>query len=55
MPGRTMHATDGKGTISHREWLIIFDRVLKEVKEQLASEGRLNEFVGAKVTTSIIE
>ena len=44
-----MYDADGREVVPHREWLTTFDRVLSEVKEELAKEGRQNEFVGAKV------
>ena len=44
-----MIGADGEENISHREWLITFDRVVNEVKVELARLGRADEFIGSKV------
>jgi hypothetical protein len=49
-----MWAADGQESIPHREWLIMFDRVVNEVKAEMEPKGRGGEFVGAKVW-SILE
>lgn len=46
---KTMRAANGRDTISHREWILIFERVLREVRDDLALQGRQNEFAGAKI------
>lgn len=40
----------GEENVPHREWLITFEKIVNEVKEELKKEGREGEFVGAKVT-----
>ncbi|KAG2020049.1 adenosine deaminase [Coprinopsis cinerea AmutBmut pab1-1] len=45
---KTMVGADGS-PLEHRQWLLIFDRVLKQVKEELESQGRGDEFHGARV------
>ena len=47
-----MIGADGEENVPHREWLIAFDRVISEVKVELAKQGRADEFVGAKVLTA---
>ena len=44
-----MHDVDGNPTIPHREWLVMFNEVLEEFKDELKSQGRQDEFIGAKV------
>jgi len=47
---RFMYGADGREDVPHRDWLIMFDRVLKEVKEE-------DDFFGARVscTTTLIK
>lgn len=47
-----MTGPDGEENIPHREWLIMYDRVMNEVKEELKRQGREHEFVGSKVSHS---
>ncbi|KAF8969728.1 hypothetical protein BDZ97DRAFT_1794869 [Flammula alnicola] len=49
-----MYGADGQENIPHREWLVMFDRVLKEVKEEMVQQGRGNEFIGAKIIYSTL-
>ncbi|CAA7271498.1 unnamed protein product [Cyclocybe aegerita] len=42
-----MVGADGQDNIPHREWLVMFDRVLKEVKGEMAQQGR--GFIGARI------
>jgi len=44
-----MYGPDGQNNVPHREWLIIFDRVLLEVKEEMKRNGRADDFFGARV------
>lgn len=46
---RYMTGPDGKENVPHREWLIMYDRVVKDVKEELRPQGREDEFVGSRV------
>ncbi|GBE89111.1 Adenosine deaminase CECR1-A [Sparassis crispa] len=46
---KCMIGADGKEDVPHREWLIIYDRVLNEVKDELKRQGREDEFVGSKI------
>ena len=39
----------GEQRVPHREWLIDFDQIVNEVKEEMKSRGRENEFIGAKI------
>ncbi len=48
-PRRFMYGPDGQHNVPHREWLIIFDRVLLEVKEEMRQNGRADDFFGARV------
>ena len=45
-----MYGADGKLNVPHREWLTIFDRILNEVKEEIAATGNPGDFIGAKVS-----
>lgn len=51
---RYMIGADGEENISHREWLITFDRVVNEVKVELARLGRADEFIGSKIIYSAL-
>ena len=44
-----MAGADGIENVPHREWLVVFDRVVNAVKAELETQGRQDEFVGAKV------
>lgn len=44
-----MVGEDGQENVPHREWLLIFDRVLNEVKAEMTRQGREDEFIGARV------
>ena len=46
---RYLIGPDGKENVPHREWLLVYDRVLNEVKDELAQKGRADEFIGSKV------
>ena len=46
---RLMLDANGEETVTHREWLSVFDRVTNEVKSMMAQQGRADEFVGCKV------
>jgi adenosine deaminase CECR1 len=45
-----MIGADGQENIPHREWLLIFDLVLNEVKAEMSSRGREDEFFGARAS-----
>ena len=40
---------EGEETVTHREWLAVFDRIVNEVKAEMVSQDRQDEFVGCKV------
>lgn len=44
-----MYDENGQANVPHREWLLDFDRVLKELKEEMKDQGREDEFIGAKI------
>ncbi|KAG8905213.1 hypothetical protein FRB99_000482 [Tulasnella sp. 403] len=44
-----MVRANGERNFSHREWVKMFSEVIEEVRQELASQGRDDEFVGAKV------
>jgi adenosine deaminase CECR1 len=48
-----MFGADGHENIPHRDWIIAFERVMNEVKAQLAREGRPDAFFGARVRARI--
>jgi adenosine deaminase CECR1 len=45
-----MFGRDGEGNVPHREWLVMFDKVVNDVKDELKKQGREDEFVGARVS-----
>ncbi|KAG6814602.1 hypothetical protein H0H92_000131 [Tricholoma furcatifolium] len=49
-----MVGADGEENIPHREWLLMFDQVLNEVKASLKKEGRGEEFIGVRIIYSTI-
>ncbi|KDR73569.1 hypothetical protein GALMADRAFT_251310 [Galerina marginata CBS 339.88] len=49
-----MYGADGQDNIPHREWLVMFDRVSNEVKEEMAQQGRAGQFIGARIIYSTI-
>ncbi|RPD64538.1 Metallo-dependent hydrolase [Lentinus tigrinus ALCF2SS1-7] len=44
-----MIGPDGQENVPHREWLLAYDRVMKEVKEEFAKQGRADAFIGSKI------
>ena len=48
---RYLFGPDGKKNLTHEQWLGIFDRTVKNVKDELMAENRGDEFFGAKVMT----
>ncbi|KAF9555864.1 Metallo-dependent hydrolase [Agrocybe pediades] len=49
-----MVGADGQENIPHRDWLIMFDRVMNEVKQEMAQKGREGAFIGARIIYSTI-
>ncbi|TFY61302.1 hypothetical protein EVJ58_g4596 [Rhodofomes roseus] len=49
-----MTGPDGLENLPHREWLIVFDRVLNEVKAELKEQGRQDELIGVKLIYTTI-
>lgn len=45
-----MYGPDGQENVPHREWLVAFDKVVNDVKDDLKKQGREDEFVGARVS-----
>ena len=46
---RHMYGADGQDNVPHREWLVMFDRVVNQVKAEMVELDRPNDFIGAKV------
>ena len=44
-----MYGADGQENVPHREWLVIFERVINQVKAEMVELDRPNDFIGAKV------
>ncbi|KIM79690.1 hypothetical protein PILCRDRAFT_74115 [Piloderma croceum F 1598] len=44
-----MYGPDGQENVPHREWLIAFDKVVNDIKDDLKKQGREDEFVGARI------
>ncbi|KIP06038.1 hypothetical protein PHLGIDRAFT_128511 [Phlebiopsis gigantea 11061_1 CR5-6] len=40
---------DGGATVTHRELMLTFDRIVNEVKHTMAQQGRGDEFIGCKI------
>lgn len=40
---------NGSEDLVHREWLLLFNQAIEEVRKEMAGQGREDEFVGAKV------
>ncbi|KAM5538028.1 hypothetical protein V8D89_008225 [Ganoderma adspersum] len=51
---RYLIGADGVENVPHREWLIAYDRVVNDVKVDLAKQGRADEFVGSKIIYSAL-
>ena len=45
-----MIGEDGQENIPHREWLLVYDSVMQEIKDELKAQDREGEFVGSKVS-----
>ena len=45
-----MYGADGQENVPHREWLVMFDRVINQVKAEMVELDRPNDFIGAKVS-----
>lgn len=44
-----MYGSDGQDNIPHREWLIMFDRIMNKTKAEMEAQGRPDDFIGARV------
>jgi len=44
-----MIRADGRDDFTHREWVISFEKAVRDFKEELRAQGREDEFVGAKI------
>lgn len=51
---RFMFNEAGEEVVSHREWLAVFDHVVHSVQDELAAQGRADEFVGCKIIYSTL-
>ncbi|KDQ60895.1 hypothetical protein JAAARDRAFT_67324 [Jaapia argillacea MUCL 33604] len=49
-----MTGVDGEENIPHREWLLEFDRAIRDVKAELKEQGREDEFIGARIIYTTI-
>lgn len=47
-----MTGPDGEENVPHREWFVVYDEVLNEVREEMKRQGRENQFIGSKVRHS---
>lgn len=47
---RYILGVDGEEKIYHRGWLLIIERVISQVKDELKAQGREGEFIGARVS-----
>ncbi|KAF9448874.1 Metallo-dependent hydrolase [Macrolepiota fuliginosa MF-IS2] len=46
---------DGKENVTHRDMLLIYDKVIQEVKAELKQRGQENKFIGARIIYSTIK
>ncbi|KAJ7087816.1 hypothetical protein C8R44DRAFT_27840 [Mycena epipterygia] len=51
---KCMFGEDGKETVTHREWLQIFDEMQNQFKAELKRLGREDEFIGARIIYSTL-
>ena len=49
-----MVGEDGEENVPHRAWLLTFDRVLNTIKAEMKLQGREDEFIGARVSFSLL-
>ncbi|EIN07184.1 adenosine deaminase, partial [Punctularia strigosozonata HHB-11173 SS5] len=49
-----MVGADGQENIPHRQWLVDFEKVLSDVKDELKQQGREDEFFGARIIYTTI-
>ena len=42
---------NGDDSVTHAEWLDMFDRAQNRIKQELKKQGRSDEFYGAKAGT----
>ena len=49
-----MFGDDGIENVPHRDWLLEFDRVSNEFKEEMRDQGREDDFLGCKARRSLI-
>ncbi|EGN95555.1 hypothetical protein SERLA73DRAFT_113169 [Serpula lacrymans var. lacrymans S7.3] len=52
---RYMFGADGREDVPHRDWLVAFDQVCNEIKQDLHDEGRDDDFFGAKIIYTAIK
>nr|BAN05623.1 adenosine deaminase-like growth factor [Flammulina velutipes] len=46
---KTYVSESGNDDVTHRDFLIAFERIVNEIKAEMAAQGRHDEFVGAKI------
>ncbi|TDL25020.1 adenosine deaminase-related growth [Rickenella mellea] len=49
-----MVGEDGEENVPHRQWIILFGQVLDEIKTQMKTQGKTDEFIGARIIYSTI-
>jgi len=49
-----MFGEDGRENVPHREWLRMFEKIMNEVKDDMKTQGREDEFVGARIIYTTI-
>lgn len=47
-----MFGEDGQENVPHREWLLMFEKIMNDVKDEMKNQGREDEFIGARVRKS---
>jgi len=49
-----MVGPDGNEDIPHRDWMLMFQQVVNEVKDDMKRQGREDEFIGSKVFKGLL-
>lgn len=49
-----MTSAEGKDDVTHRDFMLVFERTINEVKAEMKRQGREDEFIGAKVGAYVL-
>lgn len=51
---RTSIGADGQNTVTHRDWVVMFEKILNEIQDDMKIKGRSDEFFGARIIYSTL-